>query len=303
MLDIRSLLNGTKTEGTVTRYVEYWNKYVSFCGSEENALKVENFVAWRQHMVNVDKYAANTINVRLNSVRSVISTLAEHKIVTREIKWDFAEARGVSKKALGHRRRPNNRVRITSKQMREMIGTPKPDLYEPLYCLHRALLLVLGTTGMRAGEVIRMRVEDVERVGDNYVVRNIYGKSDVEPRVAPLSEEGYNAIQDWLHIRPVQSEYIFISACRTKSTESDSILWNEGHMTSSSVLRVVKKYGKKIGMPHIKSHDFRRFVGTQLANKKGIRVAQKVLGHASPETTARYYILDDNPTGVTNDLF
>jgi integrase len=303
MDNLRELLNGTKTEQTVDRYIEYWNRYVEFCGSEDEAKKSENFAAWRQHMVNVDKYAANTINVRMNSVRSVMATLSEHKIVPREIKWDFAETKGVSPRALLDRRRPNNRVAITAKQMRNMIGSPQPDLYEPLYCMHRALLLVLGTTGMRIGEVVRMEIDDVAQVGDNYVVRNIMGKTDIEPRMAPLSEEGYDAIRDWIHIRPVQSNYVFISCNRTKSSDSDNILWNEGHMTASTALRVIKKYGKKIGMPHIKAHDFRRFVGTQLATKKSIRVAQKVLGHKSPETTAKYYILDEAPMGVTNELF
>ena len=303
MDNLRELLNGTKTEQTVDRYIEYWNRYVEFCGSEDEAKKSENFAAWRQYMVNEKEYAAGTINVRMNSVKSIMATLSEHKMVSREIKWDFAETKGVSQRALLHRRRTNNRVAITANQMRNMIGSPKPDLYEPLYCMHRALLLVLGTTGMRVGEVISMEIDDVAQVGDNYVVRNIMGKTDIEPRMAPLSEEGYDAIQDWLHIRPVQSNYVFIACNRTKSAESDSILWNSTHMTASTALRVVKKYGKKIGMPEIKCHDFRRFVGTQLATKKSIRVAQRVLGHKSPETTAAYYILDEAPVGVTNELF
>ena len=303
MDNLRELLNGTKTEQTVDRYIEYWNRYVEFCGSYDEAKKSENFAAWRQHMVNVDEYAAGTINVRMNSVRSVMATLSEHRIVPREIKWDFAETRGVSQRALLHRRRPNNRVAITAKQMRDMIGSPKPDLYEPLYCMHRALLLVLGTTGMRVGEVISMEIDDVAQVRDNYVVRNIYGKTDIEPRMAPLSQEGYDAIQDWIHIRPVQSNYVFIACSRTKSTESDSILWNSTHMTASTALRVVKKYGKKIGMPEIKCHDFRRFVGTQLVKKRSLRVAQKVLGHKSPTTTAMYYVLDQIEFGATDDLF
>jgi integrase len=303
MFDLRNLLNGSKSPGTVDRYIDYWNYYVKYCGSEEDALKSENFAAWRQYMVNEKEYAANTINLRMNAIKSIVATLSEHKIVPREVKWDFAEVKTVSEKALRHRRRPNNRIRITSPQMRKIVQSPKPDLYEPLFCMHRALLLVLGTTGMRIGEIIRMKIEDVEKMGDNYIVRNIYGKSDIEPRIAPLSEEAYEAIHDWIHIRPVRSDYIFISCSRTKSTDADDILWNENHMSPASALRVVKKYGKENGIPNIKPHDFRRFVGTQLATKKGIRVAQKVLGHSSPETTAKYYILDDEPVGVTNDLF
>jgi integrase len=61
-------------------------------------------------------------------------------------------------------------------------------------------------------------------------------------------------------------------------------------------------YGEQAGIPHIKPHDFRRFVGTQLA-KKDLRTAQKVLGHKNITTTARYYVMDDVEAGSTDGLF
>ncbi len=48
----------------------------------------------------------------------------------------------------------------------------------------------------------------------------------------------------------------------------------------------------QVELSHIKPHDFRRFVGTQLA-KHDIRKAQKALGHKRIDTTARHYVLDE----------
>ena len=52
----------------------------------------------------------------------------------------------------------------------------------------------------------------------------------------------------------------------------------------------------------MKPHDFRRFVGTELA-KRDIRQAQKALGHKRIETTARHYVLDELAGGLTDGLY
>ena len=64
---------------------------------------------------------------------------------------------------------------------------------------------------------------------------------------------------------------------------------------------MVQRYANRLGLHHIKPHDFRRYVGTQLA-KKDIRLAQNQLGHKRIETTAQNYVLDSVRLGVTDDL-
>ncbi len=54
-----------------------------------------------------------------------------------------------------------------------------------------------------------------------------------------------------------------------------------------SVWRIVRGYAQKCGYDHIKPHDLRRFVGTQVASKLAIREAQLALGHKSIEMTAK----------------
>lgn len=303
MIDVRAILNGTKAKGTVEGYTRSWGMYLEFCGSEEEMLKSENLAKWRQVMVNKTELSRSTINGRIMGVRSIVRSMAEHKLISRETKWDFAEVQTLPENALMDRNRANTRVRVTKKEVRGMVEKTSPDLYDPLKCSHRALILVLGTSGLRISEAMRIEVDDIAEVNGSYVIRNVIAKGKSEPRTVPMSEEAYGAIQDWLHIRPVQSQYLFVATTRTKSEAPDSILWLDEPMSRVSAWRVIRKYGKAIGQPNLKPHDLRRFVGTQLADKFNVRVAQKVLGHASVETTARYYILDDIPMGVTNELF
>ena len=58
---------------------------------------------------------------------------------------------------------------------------------------------------------------------------------------------------------------------------------------------MVKRYADRAGRANVKPHDFRRFLGTQLA--------QKQLGHARLATTASHYVLDGAPVGATENLF
>ena len=53
----------------------------------------------------------------------------------------------------------------------------------------------------------------------------------------------------------------------------------------------------------IKPHDFRRFVGTRVAKKRGPKQAQLQLGHKHIATTLDNYVLEEPESGVTNDLF
>jgi integrase len=64
----------------------------------------------------------------------------------------------------------------------------------------------------------------------------------------------------------------------------------------------VRKYALTCGLPAVKPHDFRRFVGTQLA-KRDIRQAQKALGHKRLETTAQHYMLDELQVGLTDGFY
>jgi integrase/recombinase XerD len=73
-------------------------------------------------------------------------------------------------------------------------------------------------------------------------------------------------------------------------------------MHLSAAWRAVQRYAQHVGLAHVKPHDFRRFVGTELA-RRDIRLAQKALGHKRIETTARHYVLDELAGGLTDHLY
>ncbi len=124
----------------------------------------------------------------------------------------------------------------------------------------------------------------------------VCGKTDTEYREAHLSPEAYRLIMQWRDARPIESPYVFTSFT-TRAVKpiaapvSEVTVWN-----------IVTRYAKQCGVSHVKPHDFRRFVGTQLA-ATDIRKAQRALGHKSIEVTARHYVLDELEVGLTDHLY
>ena len=124
----------------------------------------------------------------------------------------------------------------------------------------------------------------------------VRGKNDTEHRDAPLSREAHALILHWLAVRPVVSDAIFTSFGGRGGRATAA------PMSAVSVWRTVQHYADLVGLAHIKPHDFRRFVGTQLA-KRDIRKAQKALGHTRIDTTAQHYVLNELEEGLTDDLY
>jgi integrase len=73
-------------------------------------------------------------------------------------------------------------------------------------------------------------------------------------------------------------------------------------LSTVSAWREVRKYALQCGLPQIKPHDLRRFVGTELA-RRNLRQAQRALGHQRLATTVTHYVLDALQPGLTEGLY
>lgn len=300
-IDVEQLLFGQVAHNTLISYVYAWKEYFKFAKSFANAMKGVTLNKWRQHLVVVGEYSAATVNSRIFAIKSIARELYSIGEISREDNWSIKEVRPLPKNALKERRRPFNRTRIEPEQMRAICTAPNVSVDNALALRDRALMMVLATTGVRISEACHMKTADImELPGGRFAVCNVMGKRQAEPRTVPLSPEAHDAVLDWLEFRPVQSPYIFTAV--SYSQDDGGILHNREPLKSSTAQMRITEYGERAGVPHVKPHDFRRFVGTQLA-KTDIRQAQKVLGHASISTTATYYVMDEVGMGLTDNLF
>lgn len=293
------ILAGQLRESSRAMYERDIAAYLAFAGSAEAALDAATFSRWRAALVaNERQYSPNTIKRMLSAVKRLMAEGAQQGYIDHETAQDFADRRGVRVKALKERLRPHARTYIAPPDMRAMVALADAGTLKGLR--DRALLLTLGTSGVRLSELASLTREQIKESnagGKRGYILMVSGKTDETPREAPLSLEAYEAIDAWLARRLVASPFIF-----TSQAGRGEARWTKRPLTPENIERIVQHYAALAGLQHVKPHDFRRFVGTQLA-RQDIRKAQKALGHRSIETTARHYVLDELEPGWTDHLF
>ena len=298
-LDV-SILAGQIAPSSLAMYRRDFAAYLDFAGTRA-ALPTE-FARFRAWLANETEYSPNTINRMLAAVRRVVKEAATQGYLDHETAEAFKHIEGVKVSALRERTRPNNRTRITPEDMRRMLDIA--DTTKLVGLRDAALLATLQSSGLRVSELVSLTVGHIvttksKRGQVAYLLQGVMGKGQVTGRDAALSVEAYNRIMAWVNARPVMSQYIFTGL--TDGLHGNVTEPTTAPISAISAWKVIVKYAKRAGLEHVKPHDFRRFVGTQMA-KKDIRQAQKLLGHKSIETTMRNYVLDDLEAGLTDDL-
>ena len=304
-----SILAGTKSVNTIDQYRMHFAAYCAFAGSFARASQPATLAQWRQSLYadgytladgTTKPYSVAAINQRLAAIRGVMSEAAQQGYISQELSEQFKHVNGLKVSANRDRSKVGSRTAISKTDMNRLIDAP--DQATPAGAMHRALLLTLATCGMRISEAISLKIADLQYESTdqgNGWVAYVLGKNMDKPEARPLGKQAKAAIDQWLTVRSglgVQSEFIFTGFGGRGSRQPSAQPINR-----VSAWEIVQRYAKALDLAHIKPHDFRRYVGTQLA-KKDIRLAQKQLGHKRIETTAQHYVLDAVAVGTTDDL-
>lgn len=145
----------------------------------------------------------------------------------------------------------------------------------------RAMIVVMLRTGLRIGELLNLKVNDVVLTDRKLLIYE--GEKNYTGRTVCLSADANDALQRWLYIRNSEKEYVFYSRCR-----------NTMGYTTARALFI--KYLKTSGLSHKRYslHSLRHTFATDLLNA-GMRIEclQQLLGHSSLEMTLRYARLSD----------
>lgn len=140
---------------------------------------------------------------------------------------------------------------------------------------NRALLELLYATGMRASEIVHLRLEDVDLAGAKAIVR---GKGDKE-RLVPFGVSAQGVLETYLReARP--------QLCRTPRTGLVFVDRNGTGLTRERLWRIVRESkldGK--ASPHMLRHSCATHM---VGNGADLRTVQTILGHADIATTQVY---------------
>ena len=165
----------------------------------------------------------------------------------------------------------------------------------------RALFLTLASSGMRIGESLQLKIGDLELDQDpvRVNVRGEYAKSG-NPRMAFVSRESKEAIEEWLKVR---DDYLKAASGKShmydKSTEDSRLFPFEGTTARIVWNSALKKagHGKRDSSTNrrmIHPHVLRKFFRTKLGSVIPVDVVEALMGHEGYLTEVyRRYSLED----------
>jgi len=155
----------------------------------------------------------------------------------------------------------------------------QPDTGTPIGLRDKAMLELAYAAGLRASEVVGLRLQDID-LREGFV--RVFGKRAKE-RWVPFGDSARSALQDYLHLaRPKllgkrSEDYLFLSERGTPLSRTQ--FW----------LRL-KRYAQRAGIsrpvsPHTLRHSFAVHL---LQGGADLRAVQEMLGHTSINTTQIY---------------
>jgi len=204
--------------------------------------------------------------------------LIEHRGVSRSYHNQVVSAlRFTFEKVLG---RPRAALELTRPRKESKLPTVLSQsevarlLAAPRNLKHRALLLLLYSSGLRVSELVRLRPEDVDAERGLLRVRRGKGAKD---RYTLLADRAVAALRVyWKAYRP--ERWLFPGGRP------------ERHLTPRSVQRVVARAAQRARITkHVTPHTLRHSFATHLLEGgTNLRIIQELLGHASSRTTERY---------------
>ncbi len=276
-----------RSERTCEEYTSDWRNYSRwfydangerFQIGKITELDVKDF----KRSCQAHSHTSATINRRLVFLKSYCRFAADRKQLSGDTLRTIERVPLIKRQSLAPRSLTRPQIR---KYLREVEKrAPVRD---------QALIKLLLYTGIRAGEVARLELADLQvspRKG-TLMVRSAVAKRAKE-RAVPIPLEARQILSDYLSDRRSKSSYVFAG--------------QRGSLTVDGVAWIVKKYGRFASVeitPHVLRHTF---AYSYLENNQNDLVGlAKILGHDSVETTQIYTQkrLADLETAVENVKF
>ncbi len=211
------------------------------------------------------------------------STRARRLYALRSL-WQYLETVGLisdnpCRKVAAPRRRQRLPNYLSVHECTRLLIACDGNHYVDLAFRDRAILAILIYQGLRRAELLGVQVGDVDLDAMTLLVRR--GKGG-RSRLLPLAERAADALTDWLEIRPdCANSALFV----TRGGRAMSVI-----DLQRMFRRTVARAGLRDG---ITLHTLRHTFATMLLREGvDVRTLQRLLGHASIETTALYLHVD-----------
>jgi site-specific recombinase XerD len=219
----------------------------------------------------IENFAPVTANKMLSALRRVL--LEAYRLNLMKAR-DYQKA--VDFPNLGADSQPRGRS-LSSSEISALMKTCDSD--SPLDLRDAAIIAILRFAGLRRAELVSLELSDLNVTKGELLVRK--GKRGKSRKVyLPLSALFF--VEKWLSIRGSEPGALF---CRIRKGGRLHL----GRMHPDAIWRLFQKRARVAGLESFSPHDFRRtFCSDLLDAGVDLVTVQKLAGHASPVTTAKY---------------
>ena len=152
-----------------------------------------------------------------------------------------------------------------------------------------AMIDLLASTGMRVGEMVLLNRDDIDFAERECVV---FGKGDKE-RVVYFDARAKLHLQEYLHCRTDDNPALFVSLRAPHE-----------RLHIGGVEHRLREMGKKLHIPKVHPHKFRRTLATMAIDKgMPIEQLQRLLGHQRIDTTLQYAMVKQSNVKIAHKKY
>ena len=149
-----------------------------------------------------------------------------------------------------------------------------------------AMIDLLASTGMRVGELVKLNRADIDFESRECVV---FGKGSKE-RPVYFDARTKIHLKNYLDSRTDDNPALFVS-----------LLKPHHRLQISGVEIRLRNMGRRLGIPKVHPHKFRRTLATKAIDKgMPIEQVQQLLGHSKIDTTMEYAMVDQNNVKISH---
>lgn len=152
-----------------------------------------------------------------------------------------------------------------------------------------AIIDILASTGIRVGELVKLNRSDIDFHERQCVV---FGKGNKE-RMVYFNARTKLHLQQYLEERKDDNPALFVSLSAPHN-----------RLTISGVELCVRRIGKRLNIPKVHPHKFRRTLATMAIDKgMPIEQVQILLGHVRIDTTLHYAFVNQNNVKMSHKKY
>jgi integrase/recombinase XerC len=219
---------------------------------------------WQAHQQQIEHAAPATINQRLVAVKRFFKWAQNQQVISQNPAEDVSTIRITNRDIKS----------LEEVSLRRLLREAKTE------CRDYAILEVLAGTGIRVGELLQLKIADIDMHPRSGKLTVRYGKGGGY-REIPLTRDVRQGLQDYL------------DTVHPDANDPQQWLWmgRDGAINHrSSITRIIDKYAIRAGLDRVTPHMLRHTFATRYlkANPDDLRGLARLLGHSDLNTVMIY---------------